>query len=63
MFCSDNVIKCTIREDFATKFLNFNNNNTNAGTTIVCMKYAKINKEGYVFLTLLSLVDFNELLF
>jgi ABC-type nitrate/sulfonate/bicarbonate transport system substrate-binding protein len=32
---------------------------TNAGTTIVCLKYAKIKKEGYVFFANFSLLDLN----
>ncbi|KAK2423393.1 replication protein A 70 kDa DNA-binding subunit B [Trifolium repens] len=49
---SDNVLHCTLWEDYATKFLNFTNTNSEVGPTIVCMKYAKVKKEGKFPLTI-----------
>ncbi|GAU10791.1 hypothetical protein TSUD_424850, partial [Trifolium subterraneum] len=58
---SDNVVKCTLWEDYATKFLNFNNNNSDAGPTIVCMKYAKAKQEGKFPLTVSNTWSTTEL--
>ncbi|KAK2368089.1 replication protein A 70 kDa DNA-binding subunit B [Trifolium repens] len=49
---SDNVLHCTLWEDYATKFLNFTNTNSEVGPTIICMKYAKVKKEGKFPLTI-----------
>ncbi|WJX51881.1 hypothetical protein P8452_38044 [Trifolium repens] len=49
---SDITLHCTLWEDYATKFINFVNGNTDAGPTIICMKYAKIKKEGKYPLTI-----------
>ncbi|KAK2447811.1 replication protein A 70 kDa DNA-binding subunit B [Trifolium repens] len=49
---SDNVLHCTLWEDYATKFLNFTNTNSEVGPTILCMKYAKVKKEGKFPLTI-----------
>jgi hypothetical protein len=46
MFRSDVTLHCTLWEDYATKFINFVNGNNDGGPTILCMKYAKIKKEG-----------------
>jgi hypothetical protein len=45
-FFSDVTLHCTLWEDYATKFLNFVNGNTDSGPTIICIRYAKIRKEG-----------------
>ncbi|GAU49007.1 hypothetical protein TSUD_284940 [Trifolium subterraneum] len=58
---SDNVVKCTLWEDYATKFLNFNNNNSDAGPTIVCMNYAKAKQEGKFPLTVSNTWSTTEL--
>ncbi|KAK2394139.1 replication protein A 70 kDa DNA-binding subunit B [Trifolium repens] len=49
---SDVTLNCTLWEDYATKFLNFLNGNNDSGPTIICMKYAKIKKEGKYPLTI-----------
>ncbi|WJX28057.1 hypothetical protein P8452_16822 [Trifolium repens] len=49
---SDVTLHCTLWEDYATKFINFLNGNNDGGPTILCMKYAKIKKEGKYPLTI-----------
>ncbi|WJX56134.1 hypothetical protein P8452_41823 [Trifolium repens] len=49
---SDVTLHCTLWEDYATKFINFVNGNNDGGPTILCMKYAKIKKEGKYPLTI-----------
>ncbi|WJX57068.1 hypothetical protein P8452_42665 [Trifolium repens] len=46
------TLHCTLWEDYATKFINFLNGNNDGGPTILCMKYAKIKKEGKYPLTI-----------
>jgi len=43
--CSDISMNCTLWEEYAAKFIKFNNDNK-AGPVVVMLKYGKIKEEG-----------------
>ncbi|RHN55405.1 putative nucleic acid-binding protein [Medicago truncatula] len=51
---SDISLNCTLWEDYAAKFIKFNNENKETGPIIVMLKYGKINEEGWCLIFVIS---------
>jgi len=47
--CSDMCLNCTLWEDYAAKFIQYNSDKKHGGSVIVMLKYAKIKEEGNSF--------------
>jgi hypothetical protein len=53
--CSDIPLNCTLWEDYAAKFINFNSERKEGGPVIVMMEYAKIKEEGLTSTSVISI--------
>ncbi|AES75694.2 DUF223 domain protein [Medicago truncatula] len=60
---SDISLNCTLWEDYAAKFIKFNNDNKESGPVILMLKYGKIKEEGKYPLSITNTYGATKMLF